>query len=491
MSKASEQPSWDAREAFHRATMAVYADLGALVAILKKEPDLQAALLALDSIPEHRAPERGDSELIASMKHAVGHLLESLNAAIDVRQKYPGVGSAFGGGRGIDRTWGAIASASHHEVALAAAEAVLEPATAGSGTAVIRHEVIQAVADREAWGRLAENLKHEHKSASVLPQGDLPQANMTGEAREAITAYVHDIAERWLRATWFATGGGLRSTAASSRSTLSELTDRLLRLAAKMGQPCSALQEVDRVLVDIDASDAWIDGPTWQARAMCRACGSIKFERSGRCSNEPGGCDGEIEVLGEDAWVHEAKFHRDRLMRRLAAALERARMEVQQLCSPDVGASATAPGPVPLTADLTADNKTHGAPPATTTTTGPESLGFTKVEKAIALLMRDGGQRKSVREYAKLVGVSHSTLSRSEQWRKAWAASATNPAELPMGTKDAEGRLEAWREIEFCDNCHQEPITGTATVGGELVRVCETCARKLAPRTNPRTTRRT
>lgn len=89
MSKASEQPSWDAREAFHRATMAVYADLGALVAILKKEPDLQAALLALDSIPEHRAPERGDSELIASMKHAVGHLLESLNAAIDVRQKYP------------------------------------------------------------------------------------------------------------------------------------------------------------------------------------------------------------------------------------------------------------------------------------------------------------------------------------------------------------------------------------------------------------------
>lgn len=153
--------------------MAVYADLGALVAILKKEPDLQAALLALDSISEHRAPERGDPELVACLKHAVGHLLESLNAAIDVRKKYPGVGSAFGGGRGIDRTWGAIASASHHDVALAAAEAVLEPAPAGGGSAVIRHEVIKAVADPVEWARLAENLEHEYRSAGILPESPI------------------------------------------------------------------------------------------------------------------------------------------------------------------------------------------------------------------------------------------------------------------------------------------------------------------------------
>lgn len=486
MSKASEQPSWDAREAFHRATMAVYADLGALVAILKKEPDLQAALLALDSIPEHRAPERGDSELIASMKHAVGHLLESLNAAIDVRKKYPGVGSAFGGGRGIDRTWGAIASASHHDVALGAAEAVLEPAPAGGGSAVIRHEVIKAVADPVEWARLAENLQHEHKSASVLPQGDPPQASVTGEARDAETAYVDDIAGRWLRATWFATGGGLRGTAASSRWTLADMTDRLQRQAVKTGRPCTALQEVGRVLVDLDAADSWIDGPTWKARAMCRVCGSIKFETSGRCSNEPGGCDGEIEVLGEDGWATEARFYRDRLMSRLSAALARAKEEVRQL-SPLAFADRRA-APTVKNAPV-GDNEKPGERPGAMAE--HSSLGFTKVEKAITLLMRDGSQRKSLREYARLVGVSHTTLSRSEQWKKAWAASEPLPGELPMGTKDAEGRLEAWKQDDVCENCRQEPFTETATVGGDLVRICEACACKLAQRTKPRTTRQT
>ena len=116
--------------------------------------------------------------------------------------------------------------------------------------------------------------------------------------------------------------------------------------------------------------------------------------------------------------------------------------------------------------------RTEAAPPT-----------FTPVEKAITLLMRDGRQRKSMRDYAELVGISHSSLSRSEQWQRAWKASEATPAGFPLGTKDADGNLEAWQETEVCENCRQEPITATATVNGEVVRVCEGCAAKLAPRT--------
>lgn len=113
---------------------------------------------------------------------------------------------------------------------------------------------------------------------------------------------------------------------------------------------------------------------------------------------------------------------------------------------------------------------------------------FSPVERAITLLMRDGNHRQSMRKYARLVGVHHSQLSRSDQWKRAWEASGADPGELPAGSKDATGGLEAWGEDEICTNCRQEPMTSTVTVSGEVTRVCEECAKKLAQRTNPRTT---
>ncbi len=122
----------------------------------------------------------------------------------------------------------------------------------------------------------------------------------------------------------------------------------------------------------------------------------------------------------------------------------------------------------------------------------PTPIQFQPVERAIVLLVRDGRNPRSVRDYAKEVGVAHSTLSRNPDWQRAYEAAkahqAKRPDEMPTGSKDAEGNVEAWREEEVCENCRLEPIAQTATVNGEVVRLCEGCALKLVPRTNPRTT---
>lgn len=121
---------------------------------------------------------------------------------------------------------------------------------------------------------------------------------------------------------------------------------------------------------------------------------------------------------------------------------------------------------------------------------GPnDGLEFTAVEKAIVLLLRDGCQPRSMRDYAKDVGVAHTTLGRNEAWQRAWDVAQklvnASPDSLPSGSKDAEGNLDAWID-ERCENCRQERITGTITVSGEPMRVCEKCTQKLSSRTIPR-----
>jgi len=120
-----------------------------------------------------------------------------------------------------------------------------------------------------------------------------------------------------------------------------------------------------------------------------------------------------------------------------------------------------------------------------------EALQFNAAERAIVLLLRDGRHPRSMREYAKEVGVSHTTLSRNESWQRAWKvmqeAGEKDKAEMPDGSKNAEGNLEAWLEDEVCENCRQEPIVASVTVDGEVVRMCEDCQRKQAQRTKPRT----
>jgi hypothetical protein len=119
------------------------------------------------------------------------------------------------------------------------------------------------------------------------------------------------------------------------------------------------------------------------------------------------------------------------------------------------------------------------------------AVRFDSIEHAIVLLLRDGKQPRSMREYAKAVGVAHSTLSRNCRWQDAWSAAKAGATkdkdDMPRGRKDDDGNVEA-AVFDLCENCRREPIVRTVTVKGELVRLCETCAEKHEPRTNPRTT---
>jgi hypothetical protein len=120
-----------------------------------------------------------------------------------------------------------------------------------------------------------------------------------------------------------------------------------------------------------------------------------------------------------------------------------------------------------------------------------DTLEFDKIEKAVVLLIRDGQQPRSMREYAKDVGLHHATLSRNENWRRAWEASKeaakADTSKMPQGSKDKDGNMEAWT-TEVCENCRQQPIACTRIIRGGVVRMCEQCASKHPPRTNPRTT---
>jgi hypothetical protein len=116
---------------------------------------------------------------------------------------------------------------------------------------------------------------------------------------------------------------------------------------------------------------------------------------------------------------------------------------------------------------------------------------FNKIERAVVLLMRDGQQPRSMREYAKEVGLHHATLSRNEKWRGAWEvskeAAKADVSKMPQGSKDKDGNMEAWT-TDVCENCRQQPITCTRIISGVVVRMCEQCASEHPPRTNPRTT---
>jgi hypothetical protein len=172
---------WDPRTAFHRAVLAVYADLAALVEVLQRQ-DLGKALLALDEhAPPGSAPD-GDPEFIADLKHAAGRLRSSLATARKLR-KDPGVASAFGRGG----SFGGISSLSHHDALVDAASEVLEPDAEGatrsgriarpqSESGVMRQLAVAAAMDEGSWAKLAENLKHEYGLAVLHrhpPVGEL------------------------------------------------------------------------------------------------------------------------------------------------------------------------------------------------------------------------------------------------------------------------------------------------------------------------------
>lgn len=181
MSKAHQHRAWDARDAFHRATIAVYADFGALVDVLKRELDLRVALRVLD---EHAqpgaAPESGDPEFVADIKHAAGRLRSSLATALEIRNTNARSSHVAGNGG----YFGSIGMVSHHDALLDGAAEALEPDTEGaarsgriarpqSKSGVIRQDLIKSAMDAKSWARTAENLEHEYAVALLLPQ-DFP-----------------------------------------------------------------------------------------------------------------------------------------------------------------------------------------------------------------------------------------------------------------------------------------------------------------------------
>lgn len=184
MSKVPTRNVWDARESLHRATMAVYSHLGALVKILKSQPNLSVALLDLD---EHATPGSapdGDREIVDDLKHAASRLRSSLATVQKIRKTFGRAACIHGNGG----SFGGIGTTSHHEALIDAATEAVEPAAEGaarsgriaraqSESGLMRRQVIESAMNTKSWARLAENLKDEYRSASLLPPSTIGEPN--------------------------------------------------------------------------------------------------------------------------------------------------------------------------------------------------------------------------------------------------------------------------------------------------------------------------
>lgn len=163
MSKASEQPSWDAREAFHRATMAVYADLGSLVSKFAEQRDLHVTLRVFDEhVAPYGGPEPDDPELVASLRHGAVRLRSSLAMAEELRGTHRQATRAICKQGG---SFGGIGTTSHHDALIAAGRLLLDP----TEHPVLRQQVLTEGMDQAAWTRLKENLESEFKLAQIEP----------------------------------------------------------------------------------------------------------------------------------------------------------------------------------------------------------------------------------------------------------------------------------------------------------------------------------
>ena len=158
---------WDARRAFHDATKVVYKHLCSLVDTISNAPSMRSAFLELDAIiANHSAPERGDSHLTVALKQGVGRLRDSLATADEIKRTHHEAARAFWLGRNVDRNWGGVGTASHHDVALGAASALVER---NRPSDTIRDHVFKFASDQEERQRLAGDLDHEFELTQMLP----------------------------------------------------------------------------------------------------------------------------------------------------------------------------------------------------------------------------------------------------------------------------------------------------------------------------------
>jgi hypothetical protein len=332
--------------------------------------------------------------------------------------------------------------------------------------------VIEAATDPESWARLADNLEHEYRSASRLPHSP------AGEPKPAAGS-IEEVQPQHPEKVDFAEALERYGRSCDEMRTLRVNPLKATPLdqwSGEMRRRGSAIDRIQQeyaryVLRIADENERHAD----QARTWWAWWEKTQLEPS-KAGPEP--------LVSPDI----------ELALRIAAKQRGAGSPTVGGAptdgasgSNDQGQPAEQDDGVAATGDAPAGDGTERGDKAVDSPAEAGQPEFSRIERAITLLMRDRGDRKSVREYAKLVGVSHTTLLRNEDWQRAWRASEPVRGELPEGTKDAEGNLEAWKD-ERCENCRQELITGAITVDGEAVRVCEKCREKLGPRTNPRTT---
>ena len=180
MSKNRGAAAKNAAEAFHKATMQVYADLEALIRLLCQEWSTDTGLMVLDlEAGPTCGPSVGDSPLIANIKTLAWRVRASASTAQAILRRasgsirFPACGYTIGG----------LSSTSVHETLLAAADELLQPDAANesgsprrprhqSASGTMRRQIFHDLADPTARRALPDILKHEYQNVRLLMPED-------------------------------------------------------------------------------------------------------------------------------------------------------------------------------------------------------------------------------------------------------------------------------------------------------------------------------
>lgn len=242
--------------------------------------------------------------------------------------------------------------------------------------------------------------------------------------------------------------------------------------------------------VDFDFLAAWLDAGDNCSRlnALADALLPNRVHRLQCCNIQPDGPRWH-DPLDWKAWRNaELPLFERRRADLLAIVAELRRLVERSPSLPGFRGDPTHPIPGPGLQQPADTSVVGGDEPAA----GPPSTGgdpASLIDAAIMALLKDvtsGEKPKSLRHYAKLVGIKHpSTMSRSKAWQAAWrgaAAGSVKDLEAMGATKDAEGNFNAWRMKEPCENCRVGVALLLRRHRGETIRICEACDAKLEGR---------
>lgn len=200
--------SWDARRAFHDATMVVYDDLGELICALRRESRSGTALRYLDwALAGKGVMEPGDPEAIANLKKGVRRLRASVATVADIRGAHPNAARAFQRDKEAGGLWGEIGTTSYHDVMTGVANAMLEidpnhesipenlrSVLVARGSGSMRCAILDATATPDRWAELRQALEHEFKLTSMLSPNAVEDVQAGVGVAQAATANAEDAA---------------------------------------------------------------------------------------------------------------------------------------------------------------------------------------------------------------------------------------------------------------------------------------------------------